>query len=188
MYKVLVLIIEEFGGSKVFLTRFSGSTFRINTGPCCCCCMCLPRVPMSQYVYQLKYSSNSSLCSLPLKNWWFLSSFNIALIYIIFYTALVLHWQHIVLWMHTFLMGFFPSFRRLLFWLKVGALQYAILKTALSILSVVLWTNGNFDLSDVSIWYASCLIVLKIKWTWHKISSIFFASLSARDHRYSHLD
>lgn len=70
-------------------------------------------------------------------------------------------------------MGFFPSFRRLLFWLKVGALQYAILKTALSILSIVLWTNGNFDLSDVSIWYASCLIVLKIKWTWHEISSIF---------------
>lgn len=40
--------------------------------------------------------------------------------------------------------------RRLLFWLKVGALQYAILKTALSVLCVVLWTNGNFDLSDVS--------------------------------------
>lgn len=43
-----------------------------------------------------------------------------------------------------------PLTRQLLFWLKVGALQYAILKTALSVLSVVLWTNGNFDLSDVS--------------------------------------
>lgn len=42
------------------------------------------------------------------------------------------------------------SIRRLLFWLKVGALQYAILKTVLSIVAVVLWTNGNFDLSDVS--------------------------------------
>lgn len=35
--------------------------------------------------------------------------------------------------------------------MKLGSLQYAILKTALSIFSIVLWTNGNFDLSDVSI-------------------------------------
>lgn len=42
-----------------------------------------------------------------------------------------------------------PAYRRLLFWLKIGALQYAILKTVLSIFSIVLWTNGNFDLSDV---------------------------------------
>ncbi|XP_035522035.1 organic solute transporter subunit alpha-like [Morone saxatilis] len=88
VYKVLVLIIEEFGGSSDFLKRFSGETFRINTGPCCCCCVCLPRVPMS---------------------------------------------------------------RRLLFWLKLGALQYAILKTVLSVLAIVLWTNGNFDLSDLEI-------------------------------------
>ncbi|XP_051258298.1 organic solute transporter subunit alpha-like [Dicentrarchus labrax] len=88
VYKVLVLIIEEFGGSSDFLKRFSGETFRINVGPCCCCCVCLPRVPMS---------------------------------------------------------------RRLLFWLKLGALQYAILKTVLSVLAIVLWTNGNFDLSDLEI-------------------------------------
>lgn len=42
-------------------------------------------------------------------------------------------------------------FRRILFLLKLGALQYAILKTVLSVLSIILWTNGYFDLSDVSI-------------------------------------
>lgn len=50
VYKVLVLLVEELGGSNTFLTRFSGKPFRINTGPCCCCCMCLPRVPMSRYL------------------------------------------------------------------------------------------------------------------------------------------
>ncbi|XP_037604883.1 organic solute transporter subunit alpha-like [Sebastes umbrosus] len=88
VYKVLVLMIEELGGSSAFLKRFSSKTFLINTGPCCCCCLCLPRVPMS---------------------------------------------------------------RRLLFFLKLGALQYAILKTVLSVLAIVLWTNGNFDLSDLEI-------------------------------------
>ncbi|XP_054482531.1 organic solute transporter subunit alpha-like [Anoplopoma fimbria] len=88
VYKVLVLIIEEFGGSAAFLKRFSGKPLLIRTGPCCCCCLCLPRVPMS---------------------------------------------------------------RRLLFYLKLGVLQYAILKTVLSILAIVLWTNGNFDLADLEI-------------------------------------
>lgn len=37
----------------------------------------------------------------------------------------------------------------MLFLLKLGSLQYAILKTVLSVISIVLWTNGNFDLSDV---------------------------------------
>ncbi|XP_068572573.1 organic solute transporter subunit alpha-like [Cebidichthys violaceus] len=88
VYKVLVLIIEEFGGTNAFLKRFSGKPLLIHTGPCCCCCLCLPRVPMS---------------------------------------------------------------RRLLFFLKLGVLQYAILKTVLSLLSIVLWTNGNFDLADLEI-------------------------------------
>lgn len=51
VYKVLVLLVEELGGSNAFLTHFSGKPFRINTGPCCCCCMCLPRVPMSRYFH-----------------------------------------------------------------------------------------------------------------------------------------
>ncbi|CAL1573547.1 unnamed protein product [Knipowitschia caucasica] len=88
VYKVLMLIVEELGGSSGFLKRFSGQPFKISTGPCCCCCVCLPRVPMS---------------------------------------------------------------RRMLFLLKLGALQYAILKTVLSILCIILWTNGNFDLSDLEI-------------------------------------
>uniref|UniRef100_A0A3B1KBZ3 Organic solute transporter subunit alpha-like n=1 Tax=Astyanax mexicanus TaxID=7994 RepID=A0A3B1KBZ3_ASTMX len=44
-----------------------------------------------------------------------------------------------------------PVTRRMLFWLKVGSLQYAILKTVLSIFSIVLWANGNFDLADLEI-------------------------------------
>ncbi|KAM4620296.1 organic solute transporter subunit alpha-like [Polymixia lowei] len=88
VYKVLVLMIEELGGSDGFLKRYSSETFRINTGPCCCCCLCLPRVHLT---------------------------------------------------------------RRMLFWLKLGSLQYAILKTVLSVLSIILWTNGNFDLSDLEI-------------------------------------
>uniref|UniRef100_H2LPX9 Organic solute transporter subunit alpha n=1 Tax=Oryzias latipes TaxID=8090 RepID=H2LPX9_ORYLA len=95
VYKVIVLMIEELGGTHAFLNRFSSKPFKISTGPCCCCCLCLPWVPMS---------------------------------------------------------------RRMLFILKLGALQYAILKTALSILSVVLWTNGNFDLADLSITCATIWI------------------------------
>ncbi|XP_041658116.1 organic solute transporter subunit alpha-like [Cheilinus undulatus] len=108
VYKVLVLLIEELGGTNKFLERFSGKTVRISTGPCCCCCPCLPRVPMT---------------------------------------------------------------RRLLFWLKIGALQYAILKTVLSVVSVVLWTNGNFDLSDLeitgtAIWINPFIGVLTITSLW----------------------
>ncbi|XP_047463123.1 organic solute transporter subunit alpha-like [Mugil cephalus] len=88
VYKVLMLIVQEFGGCSDFVGRFSGKKFKISTGPCCCCCLCLPHVPMS---------------------------------------------------------------RRMLFVLKLGALQYAILKTVLSVVSIVLWTNGNFDLSDLEI-------------------------------------
>lgn len=60
---------------------------------------------------------------------------------------------------------------RMLFWLKVGALQYAVLKTVLSILSIVLWTNGNFDLSDLeitgtAIWINPFVGVLTITSLW----------------------
>ncbi|XP_008294813.1 organic solute transporter subunit alpha-like [Stegastes partitus] len=108
VYKVLVLLIEELGGSSAFLERFTGTPFRINTGPCCCCCPCLPRVPMS---------------------------------------------------------------RRMLFLLKIGALQYAILKSVLSVVSVILWTNGNFDLSDLeitgtAIWINPFIGVLTITSLW----------------------
>ncbi|KAJ0061959.1 hypothetical protein NL108_014724, partial [Boleophthalmus pectinirostris] len=88
VYKILMLIVEELGGSSSFLKRFSGQPFSISTGPCCCCCVCLPKVPMS---------------------------------------------------------------RRMLFLLKLGSLQYAILKTVLSIISIILWTNGNFNPADLSI-------------------------------------
>ncbi|KAL7844535.1 hypothetical protein SRHO_G00230740 [Serrasalmus rhombeus] len=42
--------------------------------------------------------------------------------------------------------------RRLLFLLKLGSLQYAILKTVFSIFSIALWANGNFDISTLSIY------------------------------------
>lgn len=116
VYKVLVLLVDEMGGSSAFLTRFSGKPFRINTGPCCCCCLCLPRVPMSRYWHH--YSLHAP-----------------------FYSA----WP----FTQTVPLFFFFVHRRMFFWLKIGALQYAILKTVLSIIAIVLWTNGNFDLSNV---------------------------------------
>lgn len=50
---------------------------------------------------------------------------------------------------------FFPSLicpktRRTLFLLKLGSLQFAVMKLAFTILSIVLYTNDLFDLSDVS--------------------------------------
>lgn len=44
-----------------------------------------------------------------------------------------------------------PVTRRTLTILKFGSLQFALLKTVFTILSIVLWTNGNFDLSDLTI-------------------------------------
>ncbi|KAM8881808.1 organic solute transporter subunit alpha [Synchiropus picturatus] len=41
--------------------------------------------------------------------------------------------------------------RRSLFLLKLGSFQFALLKIVFTILSIVLWTNGTFDLSDLSI-------------------------------------
>ncbi|XP_064188768.1 organic solute transporter subunit alpha isoform X1 [Anguilla rostrata] len=41
--------------------------------------------------------------------------------------------------------------RRTLFLLKLGSFQFALLKTVLSILSIILWTNGNFDVADMAI-------------------------------------
>uniref|UniRef100_A0A3B5ARJ6 Organic solute transporter subunit alpha-like n=1 Tax=Stegastes partitus TaxID=144197 RepID=A0A3B5ARJ6_9TELE len=41
--------------------------------------------------------------------------------------------------------------RRSLFLLKLGSFQFALLKILFTILSIVLYTNGTFDLSDLSI-------------------------------------
>ncbi|KAI9518728.1 Organic solute transporter subunit alpha [Dissostichus eleginoides] len=41
--------------------------------------------------------------------------------------------------------------RRTLFLLKLGSFQFAVLKIVFTILSIVLWTNGTFDLSDLDI-------------------------------------
>ncbi|KAM4606597.1 organic solute transporter subunit alpha [Polymixia lowei] len=41
--------------------------------------------------------------------------------------------------------------RRSLFLLKLGSFQFAILKIVFTILSIVLWKNGNFDLADLEI-------------------------------------
>ncbi|XP_075936851.1 organic solute transporter subunit alpha [Anarhichas minor] len=41
--------------------------------------------------------------------------------------------------------------RRSLFLLKLGSFQFAILKIVFTILSIVLWTNGTFNLADLTI-------------------------------------
>ncbi|XP_051538891.1 organic solute transporter subunit alpha [Myxocyprinus asiaticus] len=40
--------------------------------------------------------------------------------------------------------------RRSLFILKLGSYQFVLLKVVLTILSIVLWTNGNFNVADVA--------------------------------------
>lgn len=50
----------------------------------------------------------------------------------------------------TFFFYLFSDSRRTLFLLKLGSFQFAVLKLAFTVLSVVLYTNGTFDLSDVS--------------------------------------
>ncbi|XP_056155627.1 organic solute transporter subunit alpha [Lampris incognitus] len=41
--------------------------------------------------------------------------------------------------------------RRSLFLLKLGSFQFALLKIVFTVLSIVLWTNGNFDVADMEI-------------------------------------
>lgn len=48
--------------------------------------------------------------------------------------------------------------RRSLFLLKLGSFQFAVLKIVFTILSIVLWTNGTFDVADMSITGASIWI------------------------------
>lgn len=47
--------------------------------------------------------------------------------------------------------------RRTLFLLKLGSFQFAVLKIVFTILSIVLYTNGTFDLSDVS---SECFVAI----------------------------
>ncbi|KAG5268094.1 hypothetical protein AALO_G00208190 [Alosa alosa] len=44
-----------------------------------------------------------------------------------------------------------PVTRRSLFLLKLGSFQFALMKMVFTILSIVLWTNGNFELTDLNI-------------------------------------
>ncbi|KAL1006631.1 hypothetical protein UPYG_G00074700 [Umbra pygmaea] len=61
--------------------------------------------------------------------------------------------------------------RRCLFLLKLGSFQFALLKVIFTILSIVLWMNGNFDITDVTytspaIWISLGLGVLTITALW----------------------
>lgn len=44
----------------------------------------------------------------------------------------------------------FVLVRRSLFWLKLGTFQFALFRPVFMFLSTVLWTNGNYSLSNVS--------------------------------------
>ncbi|XP_005151624.2 organic solute transporter subunit alpha-like [Melopsittacus undulatus] len=64
-----------------------------------------------------------------------------------------------------------PITRRTLFWLKLGTLQFAFLRPVLMFLSIVLWTNGNYTLYNVStkgaaIWISCVVGVLTIIALW----------------------
>uniref|UniRef100_A0A8C2HKT4 Solute carrier family 51 alpha subunit n=1 Tax=Cyprinus carpio TaxID=7962 RepID=A0A8C2HKT4_CYPCA len=64
-----------------------------------------------------------------------------------------------------------PITRKSLFILKLGSYQFALLKLVLTILSIVLWSNGNFSVGDVSangasIWINCFIGVLTIIALW----------------------
>ncbi|XP_072306808.1 organic solute transporter subunit alpha [Eucyclogobius newberryi] len=48
--------------------------------------------------------------------------------------------------------------RRSLFLLKLGSFQFAVLKIVFTILSIVLWTDGSFNLADLTIYGAAIWI------------------------------
>ncbi|MCJ8745886.1 hypothetical protein PDJAM_G00135460 [Pangasius djambal] len=64
-----------------------------------------------------------------------------------------------------------PITRRSLFMLKLGSFQFALLKMVFTILSIVLWTNGSFNVTDVTIssaaiWINTSVGVLTIIALW----------------------
>ncbi|KAL6462725.1 hypothetical protein MHYP_G00291470 [Metynnis hypsauchen] len=64
-----------------------------------------------------------------------------------------------------------PVTRRCLFLLKLGSFQFAVLKVVFTILSIVLWTNDNYDpsgvgINDTAIWINCGVGVLTIIALW----------------------
>ncbi|KAM6099848.1 organic solute transporter subunit alpha-like [Theristicus caerulescens] len=64
-----------------------------------------------------------------------------------------------------------PITRRTLFWLKLGTFQFAFFRPVLVFLSIVLWTNGNYTLYNLSpkgaaIWISCFIGVLTIIALW----------------------
>ncbi|XP_042644585.1 organic solute transporter subunit alpha isoform X2 [Tyto alba] len=65
----------------------------------------------------------------------------------------------------------FTAAMRTLFWLKLGTFQFAFLRPVLMFLSIVLWTNGNYSLYNLSpkgaaIWISCFVGVLTIIALW----------------------
>nr|XP_012963878.2 organic solute transporter subunit alpha isoform X1 [Anas platyrhynchos] len=61
--------------------------------------------------------------------------------------------------------------RQTLFWLKLGTFQFAFFRPVFMFLSIVLWTNGNYSLSDLSpegaaIWISCFVAILTIIALW----------------------
>ncbi|NWX17865.1 OSTA protein, partial [Aegotheles bennettii] len=61
--------------------------------------------------------------------------------------------------------------RQSLFWLKLGTLQFAFLRPVLMFLAIVLWTNGNYTLYNLSpkgaaIWISCFIAVLTLLALW----------------------
>ncbi|XP_023828099.1 organic solute transporter subunit alpha [Salvelinus sp. IW2-2015] len=52
--------------------------------------------------------------------------------------------------------------RRSLFLLKLGSFQFALMKVVFTILSIILWTNGNFNVTDTAVTGASIWISLGV--------------------------
>lgn len=76
--------------------------------------------------------------------------FNASLLLLRFIILPLVFWVMGLFFFLGYLLCFHPKSRRSLFLLKLGSFQFAVLKIVFTILSIVLYTNDLFDLSDVS--------------------------------------
>ncbi|OCT94117.1 organic solute transporter subunit alpha [Xenopus laevis] len=48
VHKFQLMLVNECGGRKEFLSKFGDTKLKISTGPFCCCCLCLPHTDINR--------------------------------------------------------------------------------------------------------------------------------------------
>ena len=55
IYQFVVMLIGHYGGAKMMANKLSGSSFTLNTSPCCCCCRCLPNPEVTRFAFSVDF-------------------------------------------------------------------------------------------------------------------------------------